>query len=284
MSSVRVEIDTERIATIWLDAPGKRVNTLSRQMWGDLSAAIDQLERDKPAGVVIRSAKRGTFVVGADLFEIREMTDEQFDDYIRKGQEILARIENLPMPTLAAINGDCLGGGLELALACTVYIAMDTDAAIGLPETRLGLIPGWGGTVRLSRLIGRNAVELISEAKLLKPSEAQSLHVVDDLLSPGEFESLVHRLMVDLIDRPFPRNRVRFGHPRDFEPVLANADSSTPAKARLIEVIREGIMHGPQAGFDAERRAITELRNTPECRELMNQFFARQAKKRDQPM
>ncbi len=284
MSSVRVEIDAERIATIWLDAPGKRVNTLSREMWADLATAIELVEHDKPLGVIVRSAKRGTFVVGADLYEIREMTDKQFEDYIRKGQEILVRLEGIPVPTLAAINGDCLGGGLELALACKVGIAMDTDAAIGLPETRLGLIPGWGGTVRLPRLIGRDAVELILGAKLLKPPEARSFHVVDDLLSPGEFELLVHRLMVDLIERP-SRNRVRFGHPKDFEPALADADLSTPAKARLIDVIREGIMHGPQAGFDAERRAIVELRNSAECRELMNQFFARQAaKKRDQPM
>src|SRR5262245_50076712 len=98
MSSVRVEIDTERIATVWLDAPGKRVNTLSRAMWADLSAAIDQTETERARGVIVASGKRHTFVVGADLFEIRDMSDAQFDEYIRNGQKILKRIDALPIP------------------------------------------------------------------------------------------------------------------------------------------------------------------------------------------
>src|SRR3954469_12588602 len=110
MSSARVEIDSDRIATIWLDAPGKRVNTLGRQMWADLSAAIDQIDRDKSRGMIIASAKANSFVVGADLFEIRDMDDAQFEEYIRTGQQILQRIESLGIPSIAAINGDCLGG------------------------------------------------------------------------------------------------------------------------------------------------------------------------------
>src|SRR5215471_8563690 len=108
MLSARLEFDSQRIATLWMDAPGKRVNTLSRQMWADLSEAIDMVEREKPIGLIITSAKPGTFCVGADLYEMRGMSDQEFDQYIRTGQEILKRIENLPMPTIAAINGDCL--------------------------------------------------------------------------------------------------------------------------------------------------------------------------------
>src|SRR5258708_5749624 len=89
LSSARVQIDSHRIATIWLDAPGKRVNTLSRQMWGDLGDALDQVKKDGARGMIVTSAKPDSFVVGADLTEIRDMNDEQFDDYIQIGQDLL---------------------------------------------------------------------------------------------------------------------------------------------------------------------------------------------------
>src|SRR3954469_13369978 len=126
---------TGRVAVIWLDSPGKPVNTLSRRMWADLEAAIDEVDRAKPAGVIIASAKPRSFIAGADLFEMRDMSREELDAYLVNGQRILNRLENLPMPTVAAINGDALGGGLEVALACRARVAVDDPKIqIGLPE------------------------------------------------------------------------------------------------------------------------------------------------------
>jgi 3-hydroxyacyl-CoA dehydrogenase / enoyl-CoA hydratase / 3-hydroxybutyryl-CoA epimerase len=276
MSSARLEIDSQRIATIWLDAPDKKVNTLSRQMWADLSAGIDRIEHERPAGLIITSGKTGTFVVGADLLEIRDMSDAEFDQYIRKGQEILKRLESLPMPTMAMIEGDCVGGGLELALACKLRVAMEVDAAIGLPELRLGLIPGWGGTVRLPRLIGGSAIELILDARMLKPSAARS-SIVDDTFLPHEFASLSRRLMLDLIANPLPPKRQEFIGMRHFEPWLRNATAhaQTPAAKKALDVVQVGLTCGEQAGFDAERAGIMELRRTPEFRAALEAFFNR---------
>src|SRR3954468_14145398 len=155
MSLARLDMDSDRVATLWLDVEEKRVNTLSRRMWAELSACIELVARNSATTLVITSAKSGTFIVGADLFELRDMSGLELDEYILRGQRILQRLESLTIPTIAAINGDCLGGGLEVALACKSRIAVDDPKIrIGLPEAKLGLLPGWGGTLRLRKLVG----------------------------------------------------------------------------------------------------------------------------------
>jgi 3-hydroxyacyl-CoA dehydrogenase / enoyl-CoA hydratase / 3-hydroxybutyryl-CoA epimerase len=284
MSSVRVEIDSEKIATIWLDAPGKRVNTLSRQMWADLASAIEQIERDKPAGAIIASAKANSFCVGADLYEIRDMNDEEFDRYIYIGQEILKRLESLPTATVAAINGDCIGGGFELALACTERIIVANDAKLGLPEVGLGLIPGWGGTVRLPRLIGVHGFSLIRDAKLITVEEARSYRIVDEPAS-GESPLLVAKQMAGTLV-PAGARRPEVG--RHFQQLLRSMKESylytseSPAQQALIDVMLQG-EQGTQAGYDAERRAIVELRRSLEGQRLLQAFFDRQAAKKKTP-
>src|SRR5262245_31652419 len=123
--NVRIEKDADNIVTLWLDAAGKSVNTLNRAMWADLDAAVSQLEKEKPAGAIIASAKNRTFIAGADLFEMRDMDRPALEKYLLDGQLILNRLSKLPFPTVAAINGDALGGGLEVALACKSRVAAD---------------------------------------------------------------------------------------------------------------------------------------------------------------
>jgi 3-hydroxyacyl-CoA dehydrogenase / enoyl-CoA hydratase / 3-hydroxybutyryl-CoA epimerase len=284
MSYVRVEIDSDRIATLWLDAPGKRVNTLSRAMWADLAGAIDQIENENAVGAIITSAKSNSFCVGADLFEIRNMDDEAFNQYIRTGQEILTRLEELSIPTIAALNGDCIGGGLELALACSVRIALDEASTgsmkIGLPEVHLGLVPGWGGTVRLTHLIGSRCFPLLLDGVLFDPARARGKRIIHDVLPSPELMPISKKLVIDIIAEPLrnpehnPTNAIRFRRElhqieQEMRPKL------TTAQQRLIQVLRTGIDHGKQAGFHAERNAIVELRRTPECQEAMQKFFDR---------
>src|SRR5262245_58861655 len=108
---VRTNIDADNVLTIWLDAPGKSVNTCSPQLLADLNDAVTEAEQRRPAAVVIASAKPRSFNMGADLFEIRKMNREEVAAFLQLGQSIFARIEKLSMPTVAAIGGDCLGGG-----------------------------------------------------------------------------------------------------------------------------------------------------------------------------
>src|SRR5438270_1551259 len=186
MQTVRTTTDADRVLTVWLDVPDKPVNTVGPQLLADLAEVVAEIERDKPRGVVIASAKQRGFVAGADLFEIRKMDRPQVEKFLADGQALFERISKLPVPTVAAINGDCLGGGLELALACTYRVAADDPSAnIGLPEVKLGILPGWGGTVRLPRRIGLvKALPLILAGKTMPPKKAKKAGIVDEVVRP----------------------------------------------------------------------------------------------------
>src|SRR5947207_2178732 len=107
---IRTTSDTDNILTVWMDLPGKSVNTCSPKFFEDLAATVDAIERDRPAAVIIASAKAKSFNAGADLFEIRKMNREQLAEFVARGQAVFDRIAHLPMPTIAAINGNCMGG------------------------------------------------------------------------------------------------------------------------------------------------------------------------------
>src|SRR5690348_10310892 len=226
------------VATIWLDSPGKPVNTLSRRMWADLDAAIAEVERENPAGVIIASAKPRSFIAGADLFEMRDMSREELEDYLANGQRILNRLERLPMPTVAAINGDALGGGLEVALACKYRLAVDDVGTIGLPETKLGLVPGWGGTQRLPRLIGlKEALGVLIAGKALPPRDAERMGIVDAVVSSADM--LMRAAKERLRARARPRVEPKPDDAQLFADTEADVQKKTrnqyPAQLRVIE-------------------------------------------------
>ncbi len=145
--------DEDGIAWLLFDKKDASANTLSAEVLTELDAVLDKLERDRPRGLVIRSAKRSGFIAGADIAQFRGVTDTApIEALLTRGHAVLDRLDRLPLPTVAVIHGYCLGGGLEVALACDYRIAID-DASFGFPEVLLGLHPGLGGTVRLPRLI-----------------------------------------------------------------------------------------------------------------------------------
>src|SRR6185295_13427511 len=132
-----------------------------------------------------------------DLFEVKKMSGDDMAKYLAQGQAVFNRIERLPMTTVAAINADCLGGGFELALACKYRVAADeTSINIGLPETKIGLIPAWGGTTRLPRLIGlTRALPILLGGQTMPPRKALKAGLVDDVVRPEALVSAARRLL-----------------------------------------------------------------------------------------
>src|ERR1700722_11231230 len=165
-SAVRLDILEGNVALLTLDQPGSRANTLGQAVQGDLEAAVAQLQsRTDLRGLILISGKPGMFIAGADLKELggAKPDPETTRKLIQRGHNLIAAFENLPYPTVAAIDGACMGGGLELALGFDFRIASNhPKTEIGLPETKIGLIPGWGGTQRLTRIVGPSlAAEMI---------------------------------------------------------------------------------------------------------------------------
>jgi 3-hydroxyacyl-CoA dehydrogenase / enoyl-CoA hydratase / 3-hydroxybutyryl-CoA epimerase len=176
----KLRADEDGIVWLLLDKKGTSTNTLSEDVLTELDAVLTTIEQDRPRALVIRSAKQSGFIAGADINELRGVTDPtKIEALIARGHGVLDRLDRLPLPTVAVIHGYCLGGGLEMALACDHRIAID-DASFGFPEVLLGLHPGLGGTVRLSRLINPvQAMTMMLTGKTLRPSAAKTLGIVD---------------------------------------------------------------------------------------------------------
>src|SRR6266849_8381286 len=178
------------IATLWLDVPGKTYNVFNRQVLADLNAAFDAIAPNSSIKLLlIRGRKKNGFVAGADLHEFQTITTgEQAMALSAAGQQLFDKLERLPFPTVAVIHGPCLGGGLEFALACDYRVAIDhPKTQIGLPEIELGLVPGWGGTQRLARVVGlERALQVILQRRRLNAREAADWGLADWCPAPQE--------------------------------------------------------------------------------------------------
>ncbi|KAH7887579.1 ClpP/crotonase-like domain-containing protein [Phlebopus sp. FC_14] len=174
------------IACLFLDRPQSK-NAISMRMLKELTECLDVVQFDKSIRtLIIRSTTMGSFCAGADLIERRNMTTLQINKFLVDLRMALGKLEGLPMPTIAAIDGPALGGGLELSFACDLRVAGHDVSKIGLPETRLGIIPGAGGTQRAVRLLGiQKAKDLIFTARLLNAHEALDLGIVDYVSDPS---------------------------------------------------------------------------------------------------
>ena len=204
-----LEIDADRVAWLVCDIPGTSTNVLSAPVLAIWRPSWPTYAARKPAGVVIRSAKANGFIAGADIKEFLEIrTPEEGYELVRAGQTVLQALEELPCPSVAALHGFALGGGLELALACTYRVgADDPPLALGLPEVLLGIHPGFGGTVRSVQLIGiRPALDLMLKGKPYKSSRALAVGLIDELV-PGP--ALLERAKARLLRAP-PRTRAPF--------------------------------------------------------------------------
>ena len=187
--ALRLEVDADNVGWLTLDKPGSSANTLGRAVLLELQQQLQLLERRPLRGLVLRSGKPAGFIAGADIREITTLGSEATAiELVTLGQGIFSRLEALPFPTIAAMHGYALGGGLELALACRYRVAVgDSKLSLGLPEVQLGLHPGFGGTVRSVRLLGvRPAMSLMLTGRSVQADQALRLGLVDALVANRE--------------------------------------------------------------------------------------------------
>ena len=204
-ASWAVETDAGGIVWLSFDKPGTSTNVLSGDTLLELDTHVARLAQSPPRGLVIRSAKAGGFIAGADVREFAALENEQRAvEMVRSAQHILDRIESLPCPTVAIINGFALGGGFELALACRYRIGIRSDKlSVGLPEVMLGIHPGFGGTVRAVRLAGvRAAMQMMLTGKNLRGEQAKRAGLLDRLVYPADAEAAAREFIAR---RPKPR-------------------------------------------------------------------------------
>ncbi|MEX2476838.1 MAG: enoyl-CoA hydratase-related protein [Gracilimonas sp.] len=193
-----LEVDESGICTLTINRPDK-LNALNNQVLEELDAAVDAIKENyKVRAVVITGAGEKAFVAGADIKELSSLDPVTGEKVSKKGQNIFRKIEDLTIPVIAAVNGYALGGGCELAMACHLRIA-STNAALGLPEVSLGLIPGYGGTQRLTQLVGRaKALEYIMTGRQVKAEEAFEVGLVNQVTEHSavdEAKSMLSKIM-----------------------------------------------------------------------------------------
>ncbi len=277
-------IDADRIAWLTFDKPGASANSLSRAAMEELDERLAAVAKASPAGLVIVSAKSG-FIAGADVSEFGQVRrpDEAVPS-IRAAHTVLQRLEDLPFPTVAAINGYCLGGGLELALACRHrVVADDPKVTLGLPEVMLGIHPGFGGTVRSVRLLGvATAMDLMLTGKNLRPDKALRAGLVDLVVPAAQLREAAKKLAL----QPRPRRQAAVGQRLLNLPLLRSIvagkieqqvrrrarEAHYPAPYAIIDLWRR---HGAsrRTGYEAEAQSVARLVCTPTSRNLVRVFF-----------
>ena len=291
------------VAVVTLDVPNAAVNTFTRLVREEFARVLDQLERD-PAiqAAVIRSGKPDVWVAGADIEEFLQIeTSSQAEAMSRDGHALLDRLENLRTPVVAAINGACLGGGLEAALACAYRVASDAPKTVfALPEVQLGLIPGGGGTQRLPRLVGLEAaLDMIITGKNVRGRKALQIGLVHELVHPAILDEIAIARARALADGALRRGAPSGPHGARHllfdenrvgralvirqarEKVLARTRGHFPAPLAALDAVANGFAHGSERGYREEARLFGELAVSEVSRQLVFLFFATTALKKD---
>jgi 3-hydroxyacyl-CoA dehydrogenase / enoyl-CoA hydratase / 3-hydroxybutyryl-CoA epimerase len=280
-----LEFDAEGIAWLTCDNPSGTTNVLSGPVVRELADKLTEIAARRPAGVVVKSAKANGFIAGADIHEfVKIRSPAEGYELVRAGQSVIQQLADLPCPTVAALHGFALGGGLELALACSYRIGADDAAlSLGLPEVLLGLHPGFGGTVRTVRLIGvRAALDLMLKGRPFKGARAHSVGLLDELVPPAELLARAKSLLL----RPPPKKTAplldRALNVAAVRPFIARRTLSTlrrsvrrdhyPAPYAIVDLWQRYGALGA-ASYEAEARSISDLMCTPTSRNLVRVFM-----------
>ena len=276
--SVVLEMDEDGIAVVRFDRSGSSVNVFDTATLRQLAAIVNDLNRPPLCGVIFVSSKPAVFIAGADLKELAGTQDRV--GLVELGQQIFRRIEALRCPTVAAIHGACAGGGFEMSLACDYRVASDAHATrIGLPEVKLGLIPAWGGSTRLPRLVGLpRALKVILSGDLMPSSKARQLGLVDAIAPRERLIFLAKRFA----GKGKPRHSFRhLAWIPAWQAVAVLARKSVlkktrghyPAALSAIDVVTKAVVRSIPQSLAAEKKAILALAEGEVSSNLIRVFF-----------
>lgn len=298
---MQLKLDGDGIAHLILDNPDERVNVLSALFIEEFLYILSQIEKDRRIkGLILESAKPGVFVAGADIKWLKSLkTAEDCRSFAINAHVPFNRLEDLKMPTIAAINGVCLGGGLELAMACRWRVALEHKSVqIGLPEIKLGVLPGGGGTQRLTALVGiQNALQLACAGKTLRPEEALRLGLIDAILPSQGFVDEAKKYLMEKIEsgtdyrRPWHDPDYSYGVNQEeknpearkkiFETsrqlTLKQTKGHVRSPMKIIDAVETGAEKGFRAGLLAEQAVFAEVLCSPEARGLVDLFLMQNA-------
>ena len=288
-----LKVDEQNIAWLSIDVPGEKMNTLQAAFADEMKAIFAQLQENISTikGLIVHSLKPDNFIAGADVRMLDACTSaEQAKDLAVQGQTMFQQLSDLPFPVVAAIHGPCLGGGLELALACDYRVCTTSDKTrLGLPEVQLGLLPGSGGTQRLPRLIGLlPSLDMILTGKQLRAAKAKKLGVVDAVVP----ESVLLQVAKSFVEKHASKSQAKrkvstkeklisntsLGRKVIFEQAAKKTHEKTrgnyPAAEAILDVMRHGLEKGFEQGQVKEAQRFGDLVMTPESKALRSIFFA----------
>ncbi|NRB68137.1 MAG: fatty acid oxidation complex subunit alpha FadJ [Vibrio sp.] len=288
-----LKIDEQDIAWLSIDVPGEKMNTLQAAFAQEMEDIFTQLKEKKSSvkGLIIHSLKPDNFIAGADVRMLDACNSaSQAQALAEQGQQMFQQLSDLPYPVIAAIHGPCLGGGLELALACDYRVCTNSDKTrLGLPEVQLGLLPGSGGTQRLPRLVGLlPSLDMILTGKQLRAKKAKKLGVVDAVVP----ETILLEVAKSFVEKHAGKSRAKrkvstkekliantgLGRKVIFEQAskktLEKTRGNYPAAEAILEVIRYGLEKGFEKGQQKEAQRFGELVMTSESKALRSIFFA----------
>ena len=307
---ISIEKDTNGVCTIWMDQKNEKINKIGPDLIGLFEELFAELDKDESIKAFVLSSKKKDFIAGADIesFQKAEKPGD-WKPIAQKGHQILNNIETSKKPIVAAIHGNCLGAGLEIALVCQGRICSnDKSTKMALPEVKLGLLPGGGGTQRLPRLVGlQAALDMMLTGKNIFSYPALKMGLVDKVVHVSALHNAAKKMALELTKIPLRHERNKLDFKAGFpalqkaltgivlEAPLMNkivfeqakkmvdkqAHGNYPAPYKILECVEIGWNHGIQKGLDAEIEKFEELILSPVSRQLINIFFAMTDKKKN---
>ncbi len=315
--ALKIEKRADGVFVVRMDLPGESVNTLKDSFAADFARTFEAIEKDSSCKAVVFASAKKDFIVGADVKMLQlAKSAREAAEMSRTGQRALSRIADFRVPVVAAIHGACLGGGLEVALACHARVASDAPRTkLGLPESQLGLLPGAAGTQRLPRLIDiQSALDMLLTGKQIDARKAKKLGLVSEVVPEAILVDVAaeHALKLAQKAGKKPKDWLARGGPRDRKlkdlldagelqdwalkenplgrkvvfdqakkALLKKTRGNYPAQERILDVVKTGLEDGFEKGCEAEAEAFGELVVSPEAAQLMNIFFATTAMKKE---
>jgi 3-hydroxyacyl-CoA dehydrogenase/enoyl-CoA hydratase/3-hydroxybutyryl-CoA epimerase len=310
---IQIEKNANGVCTIWMDQKNEKINKIGPDLIGLFESVFDEINADNSIKAIVLTSKKKDFIAGADIEAFQKVGKPgDWKPIAEKGHAILNQIEKSKKPIVAAIHGNALGAGLEIALACHArVISNDKSSKVALPEVKLGLLPGGGGTQRLPRLVGlQSALDMMLTGKNIFPYPALKMGLVDKVVHVNALQSTAQKFALELVGNPIKRERndigfdtIKAGFPAlqkvftniVLEAPLVNnivfdqakkmvdkqAHGNYPAPYKIMECVKIGWNDGLEKGYAAEVEKFEELILSPVSRQLINIFFAMTDKKKN---